>query len=71
MMRQGRSARTFPSAGAIDLIAMLRALPTGIPISVEAPLRSAAPATLCGRLRPRAPPARSSRRPTTRAVVTA
>lgn len=46
MMRQGRSARLLAGAGAINLIAMLRALPTGIPISVEAPLRSGGPATL-------------------------
>ncbi|WP_445168162.1 sugar phosphate isomerase/epimerase family protein [Mycolicibacterium sp. Dal123E01] len=41
---QGRTARLFPGAGSIDLVAMLRALPQGIPVSVEAPVLSQAPA---------------------------
>ncbi|GAY19095.1 sugar phosphate isomerase/epimerase [Mycobacterium sp. shizuoka-1] len=41
---QGRNARLFPGAGDIDLIAMLRALPRGVPISVEAPVLWQAPA---------------------------
>ncbi|MGU3499005.1 sugar phosphate isomerase/epimerase family protein [Mycobacterium sp. C31M] len=44
LMYQGRSARLLPGAGGIDLISMLRALPAGIPISVEAPLQGDAPA---------------------------
>ncbi|MGW0158619.1 sugar phosphate isomerase/epimerase family protein [Mycobacterium sp. NPDC003323] len=46
MMFQGRCARLLPGAGGIDLIAMLRALPTGVPISVEAPLQVDAPAAV-------------------------
>lgn len=46
MMRQGRGARLLPGTGGIDLVSMLRALPAGIPISVEAPLDSAAPAAV-------------------------
>lgn len=46
MMYQGRSARLLPGAGGIDLVSMLRALPAGIPISVEAPLQSDAPAVV-------------------------
>lgn len=46
MMFQGRSARLLPGTGGIDLVSMLRALPAGIPISVEAPLQSAAPAAV-------------------------
>lgn len=46
MMYQGRSARLLPGAGGIDLVSMLRALPAGIPISVEAPLHSDAPAAV-------------------------
>lgn len=45
MKQQGRSARLLPGAGAIDLVSMLRALPAGIPISVEAPLRGDGPPT--------------------------
>lgn len=46
MMHQGRHARLLPGAGGIDLVSMLRALPAGIPISVEAPLHSHAPAVV-------------------------
>jgi sugar phosphate isomerase/epimerase len=46
MMLQGRGARLLPGAGGIDLVSMLRALPGGIPISVEAPLQSPAPAVV-------------------------
>lgn len=46
MMYQGRGARLLPGAGGIDLVSMLRALPAGIPISVEAPLLSDAPAAV-------------------------
>lgn len=35
---QGRNARLFPGAGGIDLVAMLRALPSEVPVSVEAPV---------------------------------
>ncbi len=35
---QGRNARLFPGAGNIDLVAMLRALPRDVPVSVEAPV---------------------------------
>lgn len=41
---QGRNARLFPGAGNIDLVAMLRALPGDIPVSVEAPVQWQAPA---------------------------
>jgi sugar phosphate isomerase/epimerase len=41
---QGRNARLFPGAGNIDLVAMLRALPRDVPISVEAPVLWRAPA---------------------------
>jgi hypothetical protein len=41
---QGRNARLFPGAGSIDLVGMLRALPPGIPVSVEAPVLWDAPA---------------------------
>lgn len=41
---QGRNARLFPGAGHIDLVAMLRALPGGVPVSVEAPVLWQAPA---------------------------
>ena len=41
---QGRNARLFPGAGNIDLVAMLRALPQDVPVSVEAPVLWAAPA---------------------------
>ncbi|WP_234803618.1 sugar phosphate isomerase/epimerase family protein [Mycolicibacterium diernhoferi] len=44
MMYQGRCARLLPGAGGLDLLSMLRALPPGIPISVETPLDSDAPA---------------------------
>lgn len=46
MMHQGRSARLLPGEGGIDLISMLRALPAGVPISVEAPLQGDAPAAV-------------------------
>ncbi|WP_395306780.1 TIM barrel protein [Mycobacterium sp. AMU20-3851] len=46
MMHQGRCARLLPGAGGLDLVSMLRALPAGIPISVEAPLESDAPAAV-------------------------
>jgi sugar phosphate isomerase/epimerase len=46
MMYQGRCARLLPGEGGIDLISMLRALPPGIPISVEAPLQGDAPAVV-------------------------
>jgi sugar phosphate isomerase/epimerase len=41
---QGRNARLFPGAGNIDLVGMLRALPSDIPVSVEAPVLWQAPA---------------------------
>ena len=42
---QGRNARLFPgTAGNIDLVAMLRALPRDVPVSVEAPVLWQAPA---------------------------
>ncbi|KMO83636.1 sugar phosphate isomerase/epimerase family protein [Mycolicibacterium chlorophenolicum] len=41
---QGRTARLFPGAGNIDLVAMLGALPQGVPVSVEAPVLWQAPA---------------------------
>lgn len=41
---QGRCARLLPGAGGIDLVSMLRALPDHVPVSVEAPLLSDAPA---------------------------
>ncbi|BBY63565.1 sugar phosphate isomerase/epimerase family protein [Mycolicibacterium helvum] len=41
---QGRNARLFPGAGNIDLVAMLRALPRDIPVSVESPVLWQAPA---------------------------
>ena len=44
LMRQGRTDRMLPGDGGIDLVSMLRALPAGIPISVEAPLLGGAPA---------------------------
>lgn len=46
LMYQGRSARLLPGEGGIDLVSMLRALPTGLPISVEAPLLGDAPAAV-------------------------
>lgn len=46
MMHQGRCARLLPGEGGIDLVSMLRSLPAGIPISVEAPLDSDAPAAV-------------------------
>lgn len=54
MMYQGRSARLFPGQGSIDLVAMLYALPAGIPISVEAPVRWDAPAQVRARAAQRA-----------------
>lgn len=44
LMYQGRNARLFPGDGEIDLVAMLRALPDGVPVSVEAPVVWQAPA---------------------------
>ncbi len=46
LMYQGRSARLLPGEGGIDLVSMLRALPAGLPISVEAPLLGNAPAAV-------------------------
>ncbi|MCF6386039.1 sugar phosphate isomerase/epimerase [Mycobacterium sp. MBM] len=57
MMHQGRQARLLPGAGGIDLVSMLRALPAGIPISVEAPLWGGGPP-----LRRAAAAARAARR---------
>lgn len=45
---QGRTARLFPGEGSIDLVAMLRALPT-VPASVEAPVVWKAPAAVRAR----------------------
>lgn len=45
---QGRNARLFPGAGSIDLVSMLRALPT-VPVSVEAPVQWTAPAAVRAR----------------------
>lgn len=46
LIHQGRCARLLPGAGGIDLVSMMRALPDDVPVSVEAPLHSDAPATL-------------------------
>ncbi|MDO3402370.1 TIM barrel protein [Mycolicibacterium neoaurum] len=46
LIHQGRCARLLPGAGGIDLVSMLRALPDDVPVSVEAPLHSDAPATV-------------------------
>jgi sugar phosphate isomerase/epimerase len=54
MMHQGRNARLFPGQGGIDLVSMLRALPAGIPISVEAPVQWDAPARVRARAAERA-----------------
>ncbi|MDG4668923.1 sugar phosphate isomerase/epimerase [Mycobacterium sp. 236(2023)] len=43
LRHQGRNARLFPGEGSIDLVSMLRALPT-VPASVEAPTEWNAPA---------------------------
>ncbi|KWX65478.1 AP endonuclease [Mycobacterium sp. NAZ190054] len=43
LRRQGRTARLFPGEGCIDVVAMLRALPS-VPVSVEAPVQWNAPA---------------------------
>ena len=45
---QGRNARLFPGDGSIDLVSMLRALPT-VPASVEAPVQWKAPAAVRAR----------------------
>ena len=45
---QGRNARLFPGEGCIDLVSMLRALPT-VPASVEAPVEWKAPAAVRAR----------------------
>jgi hypothetical protein len=37
MIFQARNERRFPGEGNLDLRSMLRALPTGIPWSLEAP----------------------------------
>ncbi|TQK31906.1 TIM barrel protein [Arthrobacter sp. SLBN-53] len=46
IIHQGRCARLLPGAGGIGLVSMLRALPAEVPVSVEAPLHSDAPATV-------------------------
>jgi sugar phosphate isomerase/epimerase len=45
LRHQGRNARLFPGEGSIDLVSMLRALPT-VPASVEAPVEWKAPAAV-------------------------
>ncbi len=40
MIRQARHERAFPGEGALDLPAMLSALPAGLPMSLEAPVDS-------------------------------
>lgn len=45
---QGRNARLFPGQGSIDLVSMLRALPS-VPVSVEAPVQWTAPAAVRAR----------------------
>ncbi|GIK83169.1 MAG: hypothetical protein BroJett024_42740 [Alphaproteobacteria bacterium] len=47
MIHQARNERAFPGEGNLDLAGMLCALPSGIPLSLEAPVGS-----LAGRLRP-------------------
>jgi sugar phosphate isomerase/epimerase len=39
MIAQARGERAFPGEGGIDLAAMLRAAPTGVPISLECPTK--------------------------------
>ncbi|MBB2990456.1 sugar phosphate isomerase/epimerase [Mycolicibacterium iranicum] len=48
LRRQGRTARLYPGEGDIDLVSMLRALPT-VPVSVEAPVEWNAPAPVRAR----------------------
>jgi sugar phosphate isomerase/epimerase len=47
MIHQARNERAFPGEGNLDLVGMLAALPQGVPLSLEAPVRS-----LAGRLSP-------------------
>lgn len=42
MVHQARNARAFPGEGMLDLPAMLRALPAGVPLSLEAPVAALA-----------------------------
>jgi sugar phosphate isomerase/epimerase len=47
MIYQARNERAFPGEGNLDLVGMLCALPEGVPLSLEAPVKS-----LAGRLTP-------------------
>ena len=38
VIRQARSDRLFPGEGGLDLRGLLRALPAGIPLSLEVPV---------------------------------
>jgi sugar phosphate isomerase/epimerase len=38
VVRQARSDRLFPGEGALDLGALLAALPAGVPLSLEVPV---------------------------------
>ena len=42
MIHQARNERAFPGEGNLDLVGMLSALPTGLPLSLEAPVQSLA-----------------------------
>jgi len=42
MIHQARNERAFPGEGNLDLVGMLGALPTGLPLSLEAPVQSLA-----------------------------
>lgn len=44
MIHQARNERAFPGEGNLDLVGMLGALPTGLPLSLEAPVQSLATA---------------------------
>jgi sugar phosphate isomerase/epimerase len=43
IIRQARSDRLFPGEGGLDLRGLLRALPAGIPLSLEVPVSQKLP----------------------------
>ncbi|KQP49239.1 sugar phosphate isomerase/epimerase [Pseudorhodoferax sp. Leaf274] len=42
ILAQARAERLFPGEGALDLVALLRAVPAGIPLSIEVPTQALA-----------------------------
>ena len=42
MIYQARNERAFPGDGNLDLVGMLAVLPNGVPLSLEAPVKSLA-----------------------------